>query len=64
MKRMFDFKCNDCQEVFSKLVKDDIKYGIPCKYCASDDTIRIISSTKSIQFNGTGFYETDYKHKR
>lgn len=63
MKRIFDFECRSCDQVFSKLVKDDIKHGVECKLCTSTDTMRIISPTKGLQFNGSGFYETDYKNK-
>lgn len=63
MKRMFEFECQTCNGIFTKLVKDDIKTGIECKLCKSYDTKRIVSATKGFQFNGSGFYETDYKNK-
>lgn len=63
MKRIFEFHCTDCNAVFSKLVRDDIKSGVPCKSCESTETNRIISATQGFQFKGSGFYETDYKNK-
>jgi len=63
MKRMFEFKCNDCDSIFTKLIDDTIKEGVECKQCQSTDTMRIISATKGFQFKGSGFYETDYKSK-
>ena len=63
MKRIFDFNCNTCQQVFSKLVKDDIKDGVECKLCGGTETNRIVSATKGFQFKGSGFYETDFKNK-
>ena len=63
MKRIFEFKCNSCHQVFSKLVKDVIKEGVECKLCGSTETERIVSATKGFQFKGSGFYETDFKNK-
>lgn len=63
MKRMFEFECDDCNAVFSKLVDDTIHAGIECKSCHKTNTKRIISATRGFDFKGSGFYETDYKNK-
>lgn len=60
---MFEFKCDGCGEVFSKLIDDRITEGAECKLCGSNDTYRIISITRGFEFKGNGFYETDYKNK-
>lgn len=60
MKRIFEFKCESCEESFSKLVDDKAK-EVECKLCGSIDTVRKISPTRGFDFKGSGFYETDYK---
>lgn len=43
MKKIYDFKCNDCGEMFEKLTSNP--ENVECKKCGSMNTVK--------QFNGT-----------
>ncbi len=58
---IFDFKCYDCGNIVEKIVKSD-QQEVPCPNCKGTMS-RMISAPARIQFNGSGFYETDFKHK-
>ena len=54
--------CTDCHwiwEVLSVIIDGEEVYE-PCPACKSSETKQIISAP-SVKFNGSGFYETDYK---
>ncbi|MBG24164.1 MAG: FmdB family transcriptional regulator [Idiomarinaceae bacterium] len=58
-----DFICNNCdQPKIEKIVKSDVK-TIPCPTCGSDMETTISAPARA-QFKGTGWYESDFKHKR
>lgn len=59
---IFDFKCNKCDSTFEKLCNVDVE-SVKCKFCGNDDTVKQLSAPGGFQFNGSGFYETDYKRK-
>lgn len=61
MRKLYDFVCKDCGEEQEKFYQDgDV---LKCNNCESENLEKAISAIKSFQFKGTGFYETDYKHK-
>lgn len=56
---IYKFRCNDCGEEFSEIVVS--KGEIKCSHCGSTDIEKQPVTSFSIQFNGKGFYRTDYK---
>ncbi|MBC8213260.1 MAG: zinc ribbon domain-containing protein [Candidatus Marinimicrobia bacterium] len=58
----YNYKCNQCSDVFS--VKQSIK-DEPLKLCEScgGEVRRLISGNTGIIFKGSGFYLTDYSRK-
>lgn len=59
---IYDFTCTNkkCNNTFEKVIRND--QNPPCPICGAV-TERMISAPAVVLFNGTGFYETDYKHK-
>jgi len=59
---MFNFRCESCNSVFEKLTKSsDVTVSCPTCGNTADKTV---SAPIGIKFNGTGFYETDFKGKK
>lgn len=56
-----DFKCQACDAIAERLCKYETT-SLPCKECGGD-AFPLISAPAGIKFNGSGFYETDYKDK-
>lgn len=50
---MIEFKCNDCGDIFEKLVEDGTK--VECKLCGSGDTEKTLNSP-SFKVTGQGAY--------
>lgn len=60
---IYEFSCPKCDTVFDKLCRSrDIK-EIKCKHCGYDHAKKQMANTAKPAFNGTGFYETDYKNQ-
>ena len=58
----YEYKCNKCEERFDLFQKMNDKPIENCPFCKGNVT-RLIGSGIGIIFKGSGFYETDYKHK-
>ena len=59
----YDYACSGCDhefEVFQQITADVLK---SCPGCEKPLLKRKIGSGGAVLFKGTGFYETDYKHK-
>lgn len=56
---IYEYSCSNCGLVFEKLSKlgDSEK---PCTNCGTSS--KKIISAPTFKFNGSGFYETDYKN--
>jgi len=57
---IFEYKCNKCSLIESKLEKNKSNEGYDCK-CDGGTMLPIISNVSSPQFKGKGFHKTDYK---
>jgi len=57
---IYEFKCEECEEVISKLVKMGTNEVEDCECGGSR---KRIMSASSFVLKGTGWYETDFKHK-
>lgn len=60
---IYEFRCNECDAVFDKLCRTrDVETAV-CKECGAQCN-RQMSMPAAPKFNGNGFYETDFKHKK
>lgn len=59
---LFDFKCDTCDVVFDKIVKNSEEKP-QCPKCSSFNCTKLLSAPGSLKFNGKGFYCTDFKGK-
>ncbi|MBH38185.1 FmdB family transcriptional regulator [bacterium] len=60
---LYDYKCNDCNDVFEvthSIMEDP---SISCPSCQSGLVTRLISRNVGIAFKGSGFYVTDKEKK-
>lgn len=55
----YDYKCNDCEYLFSEFQKMSDSPIKDCTQCKGE-VRRIISGGSGMIFKGTGFYLTDY----
>jgi len=61
---LVDLQCEDCKKVFEVLIREiDDRPKQVCPKCSSGNITQKIG-TPTIKFNGSGFYETDYKNKK
>jgi len=63
---LFDFKCTECDYVTDLIVAyEDRKIHMDCPECDKKNTLRYTNKIhkSSFQLKGTGWYETDHKHK-
>lgn len=60
---IYDFQCTNekCNTVTEKLVRSDTPPPV-CPECGCA-TVKLLSAPSHFNFNGSGFYETDYKQK-
>tara|TARA_Y100000590_G_scaffold446658_1_gene580677 strand:+ start:6862 stop:7050 length:189 start_codon:yes stop_codon:yes gene_type:complete len=58
----YNYRCKDCKDEFELLQSIMSEPLEECKKCKGK-LIRLIGKGTGIIFKGTGFYETDYKHK-
>jgi putative FmdB family regulatory protein len=56
---IYEFRCPACGHNFEKIMKVDAA-APGCPRCGASETARKVSLS-SFQFNGTGFYTTDYR---
>jgi len=59
---IYEYKCNECDQVFDVLQKigsDPVK---DCIHCGGK--VKKLISASSFQFKGSGWYVTDYKKNR
>lgn len=59
---MFNFSCCTCQHTFEKLEKSSVAVAT-CPNCGNDAE-KTVSAPTAFKFNGSGFYETDFKSKK
>ena len=58
---IYSFKCNECNQVVELLQNFQDSNPI-CNSCDGQNEMkRLISNIGKPKFNGSGFYETDYK---
>jgi putative FmdB family regulatory protein len=59
---IYEYQCSACHHAFDVLQKmsdDAIKQ---CPECSQDTAVKLVSAA-GFQLKGTGWYETDFKHK-
>jgi putative FmdB family regulatory protein len=56
---IYEFRCPACGHDFEKIMKVDAA-APGCPSCGATETSRKVSLS-SFQFNGSGFYTTDYR---
>lgn len=56
---IYEFRCPACGHEFEKIMKVDAA-APGCSGCGAPETARKVSLS-SFQFNGSGFYSTDYR---
>ena len=59
---IYEYKCNNCgheYEIIQKISEDPDK---KCPNCSKLEAVRLVSAP-GFQLKGTGWYETDFKHK-
>jgi putative FmdB family regulatory protein len=58
----YDYRCTKCEDTFAVEQSIKAKPLKRCKKCGGK-LEKILSKGVSVIFKGSGFYETDYKHK-
>ena len=59
---IYEYRCNECQQIFEEWQHDFEEREVPCPVC-NGSAKRLISST-SFVLKGSGWYVTDYCNKR
>jgi putative FmdB family regulatory protein len=59
----YDYKCQKCEGVFETIQGINDPHFTKCPACGKEALKRLIGTGGVLKFNGTGFYETDFKHK-
>ncbi|MCP5052984.1 MAG: zinc ribbon domain-containing protein [bacterium] len=59
---LYEYKCNDCDEMFEVLQKMSDGPLSECRVCHGGNVEKMIS-TSSFRLKGSGWYITDYKNK-
>jgi putative FmdB family regulatory protein len=59
----YDYKCRECGNEFEEFHSMTSETKVKCSSCKSEECTKMISGGIGVKFNGTGFYETDYKNK-
>jgi len=57
---LFDFHCKECGHEFERIAKSDAK--VECPKCGAGADKKMSAPARP-KFNGSGFYETDFKNK-
>lgn len=58
---IYTFKCKKCGNIFDELVRSHDVKELTCKCSPTAIAERTVSTPSKAKFNGSGFYETDYK---
>ena len=58
----YTYRCKDCEIEFEYFQGINDEHLQECEECGGE-LIRLLGKGSGIKFNGTGFYETDYKGK-
>lgn len=59
---IYEYLCSQCEHQLEKLQKLSDQALVQCPECGQDSLQRIMSAA-GFQLKGTGWYETDFKHK-
>jgi putative FmdB family regulatory protein len=59
---LYDFRCPACGKVFEELVSAK-QQSLPCPDCQKKAE-RLLPSSFSARYRGSGFYSTDYQQKK
>ncbi|MBT8763316.1 zinc ribbon domain-containing protein [Desulfohalobiaceae bacterium Ax17] len=59
---IYEYRCNECQQVFEEWQKDFEERDVPCPICGGSAT-RLISHSAFI-LKGSGWYVTDYCNRK
>ena len=59
---IYEYECTDCHHKFDLLQKLSDESTKQCPECLKDTAIRLVSAA-GFQLKGSGWYETDFKHK-
>lgn len=58
----YDYQCNSCKEIIEVIHRMFEDGPIKCEKCGKEGGMRkLLGNWASLQFKGSGFYETDYK---
>jgi putative FmdB family regulatory protein len=60
----YDYQCRDCENVQEEVHGMTQTPKIKCSACKSKNISKMISGNVGVKFNGSGFYENDYKDKK
>jgi putative FmdB family regulatory protein len=59
---LYEYRCKNCQHRFEKIQKFSDPLVRICPRCGKEAVEQLVSAS-SVQFKGTGWYETDYARK-
>lgn len=59
---IYEYACQQCEHRLEKLQKLSDPLLSQCPQCGQDSLMRLMSAA-GFQLKGTGWYETDFKHK-
>ena len=61
----YDYTCKKCDTLWTKRVSvDERDTMMECPKCGVSDSIRKLFYPNPVKFNGSGFYETDFKNRK
>lgn len=65
---IYDYKCNDCSETFSKIYvrREELEHeydDLKCPTCDSTQITKVMSVVSGFDLKGSGFYKNDYGRK-
>lgn len=60
---LYDYECSSCNYKEEILHKVSETISKTCPKCGKETFEKQLSSPGQFNFNGEGFYETDFKHK-
>ena len=64
MKKLYDFRCHNCNMEFEKLVKDINKIDeIECNICKTKGGLERLFTNMTFHLKGDGYYSTDNREE-
>lgn len=60
---VYEYRCVECELVTEEIQRMDDPPLTRCEVCGNESLQKQLSVT-SFKFEGTGFYETDYREKK